>query len=214
MSNFEYIVASLPVLLPDYKYGSGEAFNTLVQEIRDNLSEKDNALVDFLLSGFESENLNQDFYAKALHHSNRFIREYFRFDLNKRNAIVRRLNEELGREEGTDIMTGEGSDDDSSLDIDGFRFRGGEFEEERTLGEVLSQKDLLTRERGIDDLTWNKVNALTVFNYFDVNAILGFIAKLHIADRWLSLDEDEGRERFRTLVKEVKGTFKGINYEN
>ncbi|MBR6346476.1 MAG: DUF2764 family protein [Bacteroidales bacterium] len=214
MSNFEYIVASLPVLLPGYKYESGKAFSTLLEEIRENLSEKDNSLVDFLLKGFDSESLNADFYAEALSHRNRFIREYFRFDLNKRNAIVRRLNEELGREEGTDIMTGEGTDEDSGLDIDGMRFTGGEFEEERQLDDILSQKDLLTREKGLDDLTWNKVNNLTVFNYFDINAVLGFLAKLHIADRWLTLDEEQGRERFRTLVSEIKGTFKGIKYDS
>jgi hypothetical protein len=38
------------------------------------------------------------------------------------------------------------------------------------------------------------------------------VTKLHIVDRWLALDEEKGRELFRKLVQEVKGTFKGVNY--
>lgn len=213
MSNFEYIIASLPVVLPDYKYESGKGFETFIGEIRENLSEKDNELVDFLLEGLNPDALDADFYAKALRHKNRFIREYFRFDLNKRNATVSYLNAQLGRPEDTDILTGEGGEDDMDLDIDGFRFTGGEFEEQRLIEGILDQKDLLTREKGLDEATWNKINALTIFNYFDINAVLGFIAKLRIADRWLALDEETGRERFRQLVSEVKGTFKGVNYK-
>ena len=71
----------------------------------------------------------------------------------------------------------------------------------------------IAREKGLDEITWEKVNGLTIFNYFDINAILGYIAKLHIADRWLVLDEETGRELFKKLVKEVKGTFKGVKYD-
>ena len=213
MSNYEYIIASLPFLTTDYKYAEGSGFDATIQEIRRDLSEKDNALVDFLLKGFDDKALDADFYAGALRSRNRFLREYFRFDLNLRNAKVRFLNQALGRDAEQDVLTGLGSEEDTDLDIDGFRFTGGEFAEERTVAAVLQQEDLLTRERGLDDLIWEKINALTVFNYFDINAILGYIAKLHIADRWLVLDEEAGRARFKQLVQEVKGTFKGVHYD-
>ena len=53
---------------------------------------------------------------------------------------------------------------------------------------------------------------LTTFHYFDIDAVLGYLAKLKIADRWIVLDEEKGRELFQQLVKEVKGTFKGVRY--
>ena len=43
---------------------------------------------------------------------------------------------------------------------------------------------------------------------------LGYVAKLKIVDRWLSLDEETGRELFRRLVSEVKGTFRGVHYDD
>ena len=212
MSNYEYIITSLPVLLPDYKYDDGKGFGDMIEEIRTDLSERDGEWLDFLLRGFRDEELDQDFYATALRHRCRFIREYFRFDLNLRNAKVEYLNRQLGRAEGTDILSGKGDDDDTDLDIDFNRFTPGEFEEAAKVAEVLSGEDILEREKGLDDIVWAKVNSLTLFNYFDISAILGFVVKLHIADRWLSLDEESGRERFRSLAREVKGTFKGVKY--
>ena len=64
----------------------------------------------------------------------------------------------------------------------------------------------------LDDILWKKVDDLATFHYFDLEAVLGYIAKLHIVNRWLALDETAGRERFHQLVEEVRGTFKGVEY--
>ncbi len=211
MSNFEYIIASLPVLVPDYKYADGKGFGQFIEEIRENLSEADAATMDLLLRGLDGSSLDEDFYASVLKHRNRFIRSWFHFDLNLRNAKVRWLNARLGREAGLDVLTGE-NPEAADADIEGFRFREGEFEEAAALADILAEENLLAREKALDDLSWKKADALTVFDYFDLEAVLAFIVKLKIADRWLVLDPEEGRERFRRLVKEVKGTFKGVNY--
>ena len=213
MSNFEYIISSLPYLTVDYKYAEGQGFRSVVEEIRADLSDKDADTLDFLLKGFDADQLNEDFYAQALKHPLRFVREYFRFDLNLRNAKVRFLNRELGRPAEMDLVTGLGSDDDEGLDIDGYRFSGGEFEEEGAVADALSQESLLGREKALDDVCWTKIGNLETFHYFDLTAVLAYVAKLHIVNRWLALDEEKGRELFRQLVQEVKGTFKGVNYK-
>lgn len=212
MSNFEYIISSLPYLTVDYKYAQGEGFGTVLEEIRENLGEQDAKALDFLLDGFNPQKLGADFYAEALRSSNKFIREYFRFDLNLRNAKVRYLNRVLGRPEEQDLVTGQGDEFAQDLDIDGYRFTGGEFEEESKVQAALESASLLDREKSLDDVTWEKIAALETFHYFDLTAVLAYVAKLHIVDRWLSLDEETGRELFRKLVQEVKGTFKGVNY--
>ena len=48
--------------------------------------------MDRLLDGFKDENLNREFYEAALKDTNRFIKEYFTFDLNVRNGKARFLN--------------------------------------------------------------------------------------------------------------------------
>ena len=211
MSNFEYIISSLPYLTMDFKYAGQAGFNSVISDIKRDLDEKDQGLVEFLLKGFSDKDLDADFYAAALKHRNRFLREYFRFDLNLRNAKVRYLNAQLGREPDQDVMTGEDPEAED-VDIDGFRFTGGEFEEALKVDNILSDKDLVSREKGLDDLLWDKVDSLSTFHYFDIEAVLAYIAKLHIVTRWLNLDEEVGRDVFRRLLKDVRGTYKGVKY--
>ena len=211
MSNFEYIISSLPYLTMDFKYAGQAGFNSVISDIKRDLDEKDQGLVEFLLKGFSEKDLNADFYAAALKHRNRFLREYFRFDLNLRNAKVRYLNAQLGREPDQDVMTGEDPEAED-VDIDGFRFTGGEFEEALKVDNILAEKDLVSREKGLDDFLWDKIDNLSTFHYFDIEAVLAYIAKLHIVTRWLNLDEEVGRDVFRRLLKDVRGTYKGVKY--
>lgn len=194
MNNYEYLIASLPDITPNWKDSGEMSGDAFVDWLREGCSDSDRKLIDFLREGFAAENLNKDFYLRALSHRDRFLREYFRFDLNVRNAKVEYLNRELGRAAGTDIFL---------TDENG-------FEEEARLGAVLGSGDILSREKGIDDLMWEKIESLTTFDYFDIDAILGFIAKLNIAMRWNRLDPETGREMFSRIVKEVRGSFTGV----
>ena len=211
MSNFEYIISSLPYLTMDFKYAGQAGFNSVISDIKRDLDEKDQGLVEFLLKGFSDKELNADFYAAALRQRNRFLREYFRFDLNLRNAKVRYLNAQLGRDPDMDVMTGEDPEAED-VDIDGFRFTGGEFEEAIKVDNILAEKDLVSREKGLDDVLWDKIDSLSTFHYFDIEAVLAYIAKLRIVTRWLNLDEEVGRDVFRRLLKDVRGTYKGVKY--
>ena len=203
MNNYEYIIAGLPVLQADQK-DSIDA-QGLLEEIRSQLSKKDNALMEFLLDGWDSEKLCEDFYLKAAASNNDFVRDYFEYDLGLRNAKVSYLNKALGRPEGQDIMI---------LPHDSTKYEEiKDFEDAAKAAEVLGQNDILGRERGLDDLLWAKIDELTVMHVFDIDVILGFECKLKIVDRWLSLDEATGREYFRKLVKDlrkgVEGKFEG-----
>lgn len=210
MDNYQYIISSLPVIAEGYRF-TDDTPESILAEIREQLSERDNLLVGFLLDGFDAEKLCDDFYRKALTHKDAFLSGYFRFDLNMRNAKVRYLNAELGRPEDKDVLDiSQDREDEEGKVIKGVE--AGEFEEEAAMSAALGSGDILSREKGIDALTWEKIDSLTTFDYFDVDAVLGFIAKLHIVARWFKLDEQTGREMFGKLVDEVRGTFKGVEY--
>lgn len=197
MNNYEYIISSLPVISSDASTARGIDCDGIVAWIKEQCSKKDNELIDSLLAGFNEDSLGEDFYAKALSSRNKFIREYFTLDLKVRNAKVRYLNRRLERPEDQDIFM------DPELS----------FEEKETIPQAFETGDLLARERAVDNMMWDRISSLVLFNYFDINVILAFIAKLHIISRWLSLDEAKGREMFRSLVAEVRGTFKGVEYD-
>lgn len=206
MANYEYIVASLPDITTGWKFGE-KTPEDYIEEIVRLCSDQDRETIAFLMDGYREEKLDAGFYSAALLHKDRFIREYFLFDLNVRNAKVRYLNRALGRPADKDILAF-GEDTDPEV----LEAAVSEFEEAAALEAVLAQTDILSRERGIDDLMWEKISDLTTFNYFDIDAILGFITKLNIVSRWYRLDEQTGREMFKRLVDEVRGTFKGVEY--
>lgn len=164
----------------------------IIDEIRSLLSDRDAARLDFLLKGFDSENLNADFYSEAIKSRSEFIRRYFAYDLLVRNTRTAWLNKSLGRVEGTDIVSIEQDTDNS--------------EEARAIYDVLSQKDILARERDLDSLMWNRIEEINVMKVFDLDVILGFVARLKIVDRWIKLDPQTGRELFRKLVEEIRSS--------
>ncbi len=194
MNNYEYIVASLPVIEPGSRLGSSSAANAIIDDIREQLSNKDNALVTMLLDGFDPEKLNAGFYRACLGSGSRFLREYFLFDLFLRNTKVEYLNASLGRPEGKDILLLEELED-------------YEFEQKEEIVEILSGTDIIGREKGLDMAIWEHVEEVTTMDVFDMDAILGFIARLKIIDRWDKLDPETGAELFRRLIKEIRATY-------
>ncbi|MCR4843944.1 MAG: DUF2764 domain-containing protein [Bacteroidales bacterium] len=200
MGNFEYIISSLPFLTADFRYADGQGFEKVMEEIRENLSEKDSAILEVLLRGFRESELTKEFYADTLAHPQPFIRAYFTFDRILRNAKVRFLNRQLGRPEEEDVLRLSEEEEE-------------EFPQQADVSSALSEADLLSREKALDDIVWKQVDELSLFHYFDLTAVLAYVAKLHIVDRWLSLDESKGRELFKKLVEEVKGTYQGVKFE-
>ncbi len=190
MNNYEYIIAGLPLLSQDGRENPDTG--ALLDEIREQLSSSDRSALDFLLSSYEPETLNAEFYLKAEKSRNRFIREFFSLDLGVRNTKVEYLNRKLGRPEGTDILIPDPESDSV------------EFEKKEEVNSILEGGDILARERGLDDFYWKSADELTVLDVFDLDVILAFVVKLKLVERWLRLDEATGRELFRKLVKEIK----------
>ncbi len=194
MNNYEYIIASLPNLRIDIDSQDSLNEQDIYEFILDNCSEKDREKINFLLSSYDENQLNKDFYLKALSSRNTFIAEYFNFDLLLKNLKVKHINKALGRDDNQDI----------------FLESRGEIEESEDINKALSQDNLLQKERDIDAIVWKKVEELNCFDYFNLNVVLGFIIKLNIVLRWLKLDKEEGKKLFRQLVEEIRGSFKGV----
>lgn len=190
MNNYEYIIAGLPLLSRDGRENPDT--EGLISDIREQLSERDRATLDFLLSSYDPAALNAEFYLKAAKDRNPFICKFFKTDLGVRNTKVEYLNRTLGRPEGTDILIPDPESDPE------------EFERKEEVNAILEGGDILARERGLDDFYWKTADELTVLDVFDLDIILAFVVKLKLVERWLRLDEATGRELFRKLVKEIK----------
>ena len=207
MNNYVYIIAGLPDFTPDWKQGE-KSIDDYLDQVKELLSAKDNSVLDFIMKGFDKEQLGLEFYKEAFAHRLGFIREFFRFDFDVRNQKVRYLNHALGRDAEKDVL----KMTDPEAEENGIEQEEPEFKESEKLQAILEKNDILSRERGIDDLYWDKIDELTLFDYLNFDRIMGVIVKMMIIRRWLVLDEQTGREMFRKLVDEVRGTFKGVEY--
>jgi hypothetical protein len=207
MNNYIYIIAGLPDFTPDWRQGD-KSLEEYLTQVKELLSEKDRKAVRLIEDGFDKEKIGLEFYKEALSHGSKFIREFFQFDLNVRNAKVRYLNQALDRDPLKDVL----SMADPEAEEKGIEIEEPEFKEAARLQTILEGKDILARERGIDDLYWDKIDEITLFDYLTFEKILGIVVKMMIIRRWLILDEEAGRAMFKRLVDEVRGTFKGVEY--
>lgn len=189
MNNYEYIIASLPVLQQDDRSIGSVDPDAVIEEIQSQLSERDLRSLGKLLDGYDSEKLCEDFYRKALSSSEEFIRAWFKLDLDMRNTRVAWINKALGRPENQDMII---------LGEDGFE------PDEKVLAALEGATDLLSREKALDAIMWEKAEDLTQMHVFDLEVILGFIVRLKIIERWLKLDPETGRGLFRQLVNEIR----------
>ena len=207
MNNYTYIIAGLPDFTPDWRQGDKSLEDYLAQ-VKELLSEKDKETLRLIEDGFNKEKIGLEFYKEALANRSSFIQDFFQFDLNVRNAKVRYLNQALGRDPQKDVL----SLADPDAEENGIETEEPEFKEAARLQAILEGKDILARERGIDDLYWDKIDEITLFDYLNFSKILGMVVKMMIIRRWLLLDEEAGRVMFKRLVDEVRGTFKGVEY--
>lgn len=197
MDNYHYIIAGLPELIPDL--GNQQiSYADVSERIISNLSSKDRQLVKWFEFGSKPENLNPHFYNNVTRLKSRFLNEYFSLDRNIRNAQVRFL----AAKESFDECKYTIGDVDTS------------YEEYPQLLQIFETPNIFERELQLDKFKWNKISDLTMYHYFDMDVILAFLAKAKIVKRWLDLDKESGAKLFEELVNEVRGTFKGINFNS
>lgn len=152
------------------------------------------------------------YYQELTLHSNEFIKEWFTFDLNLRNLLAavncRKLVEE------SDDSTGEFSLSKHIINLNDFseqilKSRTPDFSLSKEYPWVeavlsLNRQNLIEFEKNIDLLRWKIADELTVFSYFQIEAIFAFLIKLDSVDRWQRLKPDVGEEMLGRLLAGFK----------
>ncbi len=196
MDNYVYIVASLPELALNFD-GDRFSYEDTKAHFIELLSENDQKLVELMERGFDETQLGPEFYAEAAKSKNGFIREYFDFDARLRNMKTEFLARRLDRDAESYLV----------------EMPEADFEEGKQIQAVFDQPDFVAREQQIDQLKWNKATEIAMMDYFNMNAILAYLVKAKMVQRWAELDKEKGEEMFRDLVKEIRGTSANFEFE-
>ncbi|MEZ7873779.1 MAG: DUF2764 family protein [Bacteroidales bacterium] len=212
MNNYPYLIAGLPEIFPDFEKSSYN-IDLLFDRIKDNIEPNEKRYLEWLLFGLKGENLTSHFYREVFKTRNRFLNEFFRFDLNMRNIQAAFISKNMGMDV-SEFLIGDNELVTSIKTSRSADFGASEFfEESAKLIAVLSNSNILEKEQGLDLMRWNKASQLTIFNYFDIDWLLSFATRLSLAKRWDALDKKMGAELFKKLVNEVRETYKKVDTE-
>jgi hypothetical protein len=156
------------------------------------------------------------FYAETERLENRFLRDWFTFDLNLRNLLTainsrefnipleHRIEERMERPHSQGII---GRNDVATTLL---KSGAPDFDLEplfpwthRVL--ILERGDVTRFELGIDRIRWDYLEEAALFSGFGIESLLACSLRLEIVDRWRELDAAAGRIFFDQLVSGMEG---------
>lgn len=136
-----------------------------------------------------------------------FVRQWLSFDRDLRNVLAALACRSLERSPEEELVGSGFVVDSISRGNSGDFGLGRELPWIERVLQLYSGRDLLDREKGLDELRWEFSDEATTFEYFTINKVAAFVVKLGIAERWLALDEETGREMFGRIMRDLETGF-------
>ena len=180
-------------ILPSYMYEFAELYRD--EELSKNINKSwENVLTEM-------------YFDYVLKTKNKFLKQWFEFNQNLQNILTgfncNKYNLDVERNLiGNNFVT------NSIINSNAKDF--GLAVEIPYAADILNLAELdniMIREKGLDQLKWDKVEEITLFDYFTIDVVLAYTIKLDIAYRWLELDEETGRKMFRQIIDNLKSGF-------
>ena len=151
-------------------------------------------------------------YEQGLKCKNKFVREWFAFNMDVNNVLAAAV----AIKHNMDVSKVVVGDNEVAQELR----KGGSLGKNARLAalvpdlkevaEIAEIGNLLDREKHIDALRWQWLEDRTLFEVFNIEAVLAYYLKASILHRWDSLTVEEGEKVFRDLVADMK---KGIKLE-
>lgn len=181
------------ILLPDYMHD-------FISSFRENRNR-------FTESEWETK-LTIAYFREAMKAGNEFLNQWMEFELYLKNILLIMSNRKqslpfseivIEANEIAEIMKDNPAADFSTQPSIDFMSH---------VGKIIEIENIIDREKKIDALRWKKLEEMTFFNYFTIEAILSFIIKLMIIERWTMLKQEAGKDflssRLHSFTKKIK----------
>ncbi|MBN2570644.1 MAG: DUF2764 family protein [Ignavibacteriales bacterium] len=169
-----------------------------------------NFIINFRNETLDYQNLNiedkltSSYYDFVIKSENKFIAEWFKFDLILKNFIIglncRKFNIPVNNylissnEITEKISKSTARDFSLSSELPFADFVIHHFETD----------DSLEFEKNISTLIWQKLDEMTFFNYFSVEKIFAYVVKIDLVERWLKLEPVNGKELFIRFIQDLE----------
>lgn len=152
------------------------------------------------------KSLYEAYYEELAASKCRFLREWGAFDRNLRNITAaveaRRASRPI---DSVVVGAGETVEQLTRSSAADFGLRGELSYIDAVIAAVADESDIVEKEHKIDLIRWAEADELTVFDYFDINAVMAYLVKINIVARWSLLSPEKGREMLDRLMRELDG---------
>ena len=197
---------------------SADELSDFIVMLKDGDEVPDRAFPSYL-SAFISDSFNQPteevnflpenrlaglYYAYAMKCKNRFVSDWFGFNLTVNNILVA-LTARKYKFEVAPLIVGDTRICEALRTSTARDFGlGAEIDYLDQLMKISEVEELVEREKKIDQLRWDWMEEATFFNYFTIERLFVFLLQLEMIERWLSLDKERGSQLFRSMIEALK----------
>ena len=197
---------------------SADELSDFIVMLKDGDEVPDRAFPSYL-SAFISDSFNQPteevnflpenrlaglYYAYAMKCKNRFVSDWFGFNLTVNNILVA-LTARKYKFEVAPLIVGDTRICEALRTSTARDFGlGAEIDYLDQLMKISEVEELVEREKKIDQLRWDWMEEATFFNYFTIERLFVFLLQLEMIERWLSLDKERGSQLFRSMIEVLK----------
>jgi len=139
---------------------------------------------------------------------NKFIKRLAEYEITQRNVFTA-LNTRKHNINVNNQLVGDNEITEALIRSKSRDFGlAGEIDNIEQMILIFENDNLLERELKIDTLKWQFIDDSTFFNYFSIEKLLGFTAKLLLVERWIGLEHESGQMLFAKLLNDLKTEFK------
>lgn len=144
------------------------------------------------------------YYAYAMKCSNRFVASWFELNLNINNMLTAITCRKHNLDKAAYIV-GDNEVAEAIRTSNARDFGLGDLVDYLpTLQRIAEETDLMVREKKVDLLKWEWLEAQTFFKPFDIESVFAYLLKLEMIERWVTLDKASGEKTFREIVRAMK----------
>lgn len=148
--------------------------------------------------------LSESMYSHQESCSNKYIASIFKLDREIRNIRAAYAGRKAGIS-SENFLVGNDELNDTLLKNNAPDFGlSREKDYAAELFRALDASDLQEREQKLDLFMWRLIDEINTFEYFSIDAVLGFLQKAAIIARWTKLDKTAGSEMFKQMIKDLQ----------
>jgi hypothetical protein len=152
------------------------------------------------------------FYDVIKQIDNAFLQEWFTFEQNFNNLVTGIIANNYEVEVDKELVgNNEFTEAIKTIKAKDFGLGNDHDFVEKVLN-AFDTKNLLEREKQLDQIKWDKLDDLTTFDYFSIEVVMAYMFKTGILERWQKLDKETGKKIFNQLIQDLKNSYEFPEY--